>query len=526
MLTYSSQNQLSLFDFHSKFGTHLSPNNRWVKLANLLDWDRLLSIYSRSMSSKKGAPSINARVVLGALFIKHIEQKDDRGTIVMIQENPYMQYFLGLSSFTTEPVFDPSLFVHLRKRLNSVSLDQMNQIVIAEALKLEQSKNNGNKKSRRKDGNGGDDTTKEQKDPSPQNPNEQSKSTQTPNIGKLQMDATVADANIQYPTDLNLLNESREKLESIIDQLCTELKINKPRTYRRLARKAYLTIAKKKNKSRNEIRKGIKQQLGYVRRNLSHIEKILDQLPQPERPIGKTNYRYFLIIQELYRQQLEMYTEQKHQVEHRIVSIHQPHIRPIVRGKEKHKVEFGPKINVSLQQGYARLNDIEFEAYNESTRMIDQIEAYKQLNGCYPELIQVDQIYLTHANRKYLKEHNIAHTGKPLGRTPKEELTPYQKRKQRKQRNERNQIEGLFGQGKRAFGLNRILAKLPQTQISWIASTILVMNILKWSKDFFVPIYKYALNVSITTQSLIINIAKLHLYFNYSYFNRRFTFYN
>src|SRR5690606_22740120 len=135
------------------------------------------------------------------------------------------------------------------------------------------------------------------------------------------------------------------------------------------------------------------------------------------------------------------------------------------------------------------------EAYNESTQFIAQVEDYRKLNGCYPELVQTDEIYMTRANRAYLIERNIRHTGKPLGRKPKEDLTPYQKRKLKKERNERNQIEGKFGQGKRAYGLNRIMAKLPQTQESWIASILFVMNILKWSKDIFVRILNALLNI-------------------------------
>lgn len=489
MFTYKSQRQLSIFDFRTPFEQELSPDNRWVKLANLLDWDGLVAVYAKTMSCDHGAPGIDAHIVLGALIIKHIENKDDRGTIEAIQENPYMQYFLGLDGFTTEPVFDPSLFVYIRKRLGSGLLDQMNQMIITRALDLNSPKGSSQDKSANQKGKDNDDHTAD-------NDIVVSESTMPPtkktdnavaNKGKLQIDATVADVYIQYPTDLNLLNESREKSEAIIDRLSVALRLQrKPRTYRRIARKKYLNIAKKKNKSSKVIRRGIREQLGYLKRNLNSIDKLFEQHPMSENLLNKTDYRYLLVIRELHRQQLEMYSEKKHQIENRIVSIHQPHIRPIVRGKEKHKVEFGPKINASLQNGYARINDIQYEAYNESTRLIDTVENYKKLNSCYPELILTDKIYLTRANRAYLKEHNIRHTGKPLGRAPKEELTSYQKCKQRKEQNERNQIEGKFGQAKRAYGLNRIMAKLPETQESWIATILLVINILKWSKDIFV----------------------------------------
>ena len=93
---------------------------------------------------------------------------------------------------------------------------------------------------------------------------------------------------------------------------------------------------------------------------------------------------------------------------------------------------------------------------------------------------------MTRANRAYLKEHGIRHTGRPLGRKPKKEkLSRYQKEKQRKEKAERNQIEGKFGQGKAGYNLNKIKAKLESTHESWVASIVFVMNILKAMKDIF-----------------------------------------
>ena len=96
MFKYRSQKQLSIFDFHTDFESKLNPENRWVQLAKLLEWDKLADVYAKNFSSTMGAGSIDARIVIGALIIKHIEKKDDRGTLEAIQENPYMQYFLGL----------------------------------------------------------------------------------------------------------------------------------------------------------------------------------------------------------------------------------------------------------------------------------------------------------------------------------------------------------------------------------------------------------------------------------------------
>lgn len=464
MLNYTPQNQLDIFNFKTEFESKLDPNNRWVKMAKLLDWDKFAMIYGENFSTTMGAKGVNARVVIGALIIKHMEAKDDRGTIEAIKENPYMQFFLGFDHFSSEPVFDPSLFVHIRKRLGNEDFDKMNQIIIAKALNLNPQKENSDFEDDDKDDEDISDKPK--------------------NKGKLQLDATIADAHIKFPTDLSLLNDSREKSEEIIDKFCKELNVAKPRTYRREARKNWLNISKSKKKSKKQIQVGIKQQLNYLKRNLKHIDKLLDEHQLLLQCLDKKQYKYLLVIKDLYRQQLEMFQEKKHTIPNRIVNIHQPHIRPMVRGKQGKNVEFGAKLNASLQNGYTRIDQLDFEAFNEGVCMVEQIKNYKKLNGHYPELVQTDEIYMNRENRKFLKDNNIRHTGKPLGRKPKEDLNRYQKEKLKKERGERNHIEGKFGQGKTKYKLNNIMAKLAKTSESWIAAIIFVMNIIKLSKDY------------------------------------------
>ena len=77
------------------------------------------------------------------MIIKHKLRLDDRGTVEMIQENIYLQYFFGqLKCFTTAQVFDPSLFVYIRKRLGGNEFDAFNRLVIekSEELKPHQSR--------------------------------------------------------------------------------------------------------------------------------------------------------------------------------------------------------------------------------------------------------------------------------------------------------------------------------------------------------------------------------------------------
>ncbi len=485
MIRYKVANQMTIEEFKTPFQTKLNPENRWVRLSREMPWDEMAGIYYKSMSTDKGAPGIDARIVIGAIIIKHIERLDDRRTIAHISENPYMQYFLGLSNFTDEPVFDPSLFVRIRRRLGVDEFNAMTELIIK--LAMERSvKHTPAKKSKVKGNDKKEDKSTNEKQ------QKEAESEPKKNHGKLQMDATVANAYIKYPTDLDLLNDSREKSEELIDGLSAGLNLKtKPRTYRRVARRRYLLIAKKKNKSRKEIRKGIRQQLGYLGRNIKHIHNLLDEYQEKRKdfPLTRKTQKYFFVIQHVYDQQKQMYQNREHSCTHRIVSIHQPHVRPIVRGKAKANVEFGAKIGVSLVEGFGRIDTFSWEAYNESSDLKKQVENYEKNYGCYPELVQVDGIYLNRENRKWLKERNIRYTGKPLGRPPEIEQTKYQKQKSKKEKAERNQIEGKFGQGKNGYELGRIRARLSETSKSWIASIMFVMNLVKYKKVVWIMMW-------------------------------------
>jgi len=236
-----------------------------------------------------------------------------------------------------------------------------------------------------------------------------------PNSGKMIVDATCTPADITYPTDLKLLNEAREKTEKVIDvmhgsDIGTKMK---PRTYRQVARKDYLDVAKKKKPGYKKIRRAIGQQLQYLTRNLQTIETMVDNGRLGL--LDKRDYRNLLVLQELYRQQLWMYENRTHSISNRIVSISQPHVRPIVRGKAGSNVEFGAKISVSLINGFGYVDRINWESYNESGDLTMQIENYFRRFGCYPVAVLADQIYRTRENRNYCKEKGIRLSGPPLG---------------------------------------------------------------------------------------------------------------
>jgi len=190
-------------------------------------------------------------------------------------------------------------------------------------------------------------------------------------------------------------------------------------------------------------------------------------------------YHNFFVISEVYRQQLELYTENKRSIKDRIVSISQPHIRPIIRGKAGKNVEFGAKVSISLVDGFAFVDRLSFDAYNESEDLVKQVELYKERFGKYPKRILADQIYRNRENRRYCKENGIKLSGKPLGRPPKNGFSNEEKQSWKKDERERVLVEGKFGQVKRRFTLDRIMAKLANTARTVISIGFLLANLEK-----------------------------------------------
>ena len=118
MKYYSQYHSHELFELQESL-SGLSKSNRWVKLADNLPWDKIEQEYNKRLKNRhNGAGNKPARMVVGALIVKHVEGLSDEKTIQAIQENPYMQYLLGLPKFTEKPVFVPELFVQIRKRLD------------------------------------------------------------------------------------------------------------------------------------------------------------------------------------------------------------------------------------------------------------------------------------------------------------------------------------------------------------------------------------------------------------------------
>jgi transposase, IS5 family len=474
------QCQAGQSEFLLPFGGTLDPANRWVRLAQVVPWAVAESAYVGSLKGPRGQRALPARMALGTLIIQTRCGWTDRETVEQIRENPYLQYFLGFREFVQGVPFDASMLVHFRSRFGMELIGQINEALIAAHRDPAVPTTSATEQPCTAVASDDDDDSDDAGGSAPSaQPRVEPPSAAA---GTLIIDATCTPADITYPTDLKLVNHAREITEQVIDLLHAPLcgSEPKPRTYRRTARKLFLTAAKSKRLSRSGWRTAIGKQLRFLRRNFATISHLLTRPGVTLRLLPPALYGKLLVAAEIDRQQTLMYRERSHRVDERIVNLAQPHVRPIVRGKAGTPVEFGAKISASTAHGFATLDCLSWSAFNKSGDLSLQAERYRTRHGHYPATIHADAIYRTRANRRWCTDHGIRLAGPPLGRPPIDSSKAAALARQiRADECARVPIEGVFGVLKRRYGLDRVMAKLAHTSESVIAIAFLVLNLAK-----------------------------------------------
>ncbi len=437
-----SNGQISLSDFQQPMGMHLREDNRWVKKARIIPWDKIEAKYADLFPSTTGNVAKPLQLALGACLIQREYGYSDEEIVLQIQENPYLQYFCGYAGYDdSKPPFDPSSMVHFRKRLTPEILVEINEMVIQEAEKKDDQNDNNT--------NGGG------------------------NSGTMIVDATCAPSNIRYPQDVSLLNEARENAEKLLDVLHNPTDGKKPRTYRKRARKDYLKYVRCRKHTAKMTRKAIHKQLNYLKRDLTAIDGKLNQ----GKALNVRQMERLETIRKIYEQQKYMYDNHTHSVPDRIVSVSQPFVRPIVRGKAGKPVEFGIKLDISVSAGWTRLEYHSFDAYNEATKLQEMIENFHRREGHYPSRVLADKIYRNRENLSYCKEREIRLSGPALGRPKKDAFRD--KAQDYRDECERVEVERKFSLGKRKCGMGLVTAKLKETAEHMVALSILLLNLRK-----------------------------------------------
>jgi len=417
-MSYKSKDRMtgSLFKELLPFGGKLDMTNRWVRMHDLIPWIELEENYSKYFSHL-GRPGKDSQLINGLLIVKHWMVLSDEEVVKYFLESPYVQYFCGYDQFVTYKEVESSTLTRMRKRLGVKYFKKFEEEIfkILKSRKIIRGK-------------------------------------------ELMVDATACPANIAYPTDTGLIESARSWVVETIKRVrIIEGFKGKIRTYCRKARAVYLKFQKKRKKTAKEIRKAKKQLLQYTRRNMGQLKELLGKAVKIRRVFREQIEERIRVAEKIYEQQHMMLLENLKTIKDRIVSLHRPHIRPIVRGKNGRDVEFGPKISLSLVDGFLILDKYSTDAYNEGIFLKESIDLHRERFDRKPEVVITDKIYGNRENREMLAKEGIRASFIPLGRPSNQSKKHEQwvKQKQRK----RNAIEGKIGTSKEHYGLGRLRYK-------------------------------------------------------------------
>lgn len=407
------------------YGGQLDDNNIWIRLSKVVPWERLNELYNEHFKPKRRGKLKDFRLMMGLMIGGMVKGLSDREKLNYFYENPYFQYFCGMDTFVTptkKKVVHPSLLSKWRCRLGPDYYAGFEEAVTKVLRELKVIKTD-----------------------------------------ELMLDATVFESNITYPNDVKLMNTVREWCCKHILELKNRIDPTRHvRTYRRKAKQLHLNFQKKKKKSRKLIQKSKKQMAQYMNRNIKQLDALINEYI--EKGCHKKDLLSACWLAELqthiktgkqiYEQQWEMIKTKTHTVKDRIVSFHEPQVRPIVQGKEKAAAEFGPKAHLSYVDGFVFMDKLSFNAFSEKKELLPSLTMHHDRFGALPKRTLIDDGYSSRDNRTLLNERDIQHSLKHIGKP-----SPKQNAVKRALRKKRSEIEGAIGHIKIHWSLKTIIYK-------------------------------------------------------------------
>ena len=288
-------------------------------------------------------------------------------------------------------------------------------------------------------------------------------------------DATCYESAIRFPTDVKILWESVDWIYRQLKVIVKSLKGRMPRSKYEKQNSRYHSYCKKRKRKESETR--------VLKRSLLHLlDKLIEVLEETilvngsSLELSSVFHKRLSVIKKVLHQQTVRF--QGGEVKGLIVSIDKDYIRPIVRGKENKRVEFGAKVNTIQVDGINFIEHLSFDAFNEGIRIPQCINKHQRLLHKGVTLLAADRIYATNYNRKYCSSRNITTSFVRKGRASKNEAQIQQMRNLLN-REHSTRLEGSFGTEKQHYSLNKVKARAKHTEILWIVFGILTANAVR-----------------------------------------------
>jgi len=388
--------QISIFDFNNVLQVKLPEDNELVRMRKLIPWDELVELVFKRYSDF-GRPSRSVLLLLSLEILKRRFNLSDEDLFDRFKTDISFQFFCGFNSFEHgELPFTPSTMTKFRNRLDKATLDEIENIVVRSLIK------HIPKKRRH----------------------------------SIIPDSTCLPANITFPTDTKLLTKVIEKVVEVAKGVGIKV-IRGKRKIKNLIRSFNL----KRQKTFKEITK--------MRKKLVRVcKKLLLKVKSKVKGAAKSIVN---LAQTIVNQQDKRNKEKTNIIEDRIVSFHEPTVRPIKRGKDNAKCEFGKKIGFSvIGESLLVTAKIDNNNFDDRELVLAAIKKHKRITGRDPTEQIMDRGGDSKDNHDLLEKKGIKDG---IQRKGKQAHKPT--RSQVRQRRRRSVVEGKIGTAKQWYGLNR-----------------------------------------------------------------------
>ena len=260
--------------------------------------------------------------------------------------------------------------------------------------------------------------------------------------------------------------------------ICKSLKVRNIRSKYKPITQAYKSYQKSKKKTYKKTVRMKKRLLALLYKLLHFHDQLMDHMGCSPQDLPPTYGQRLKAIIGVCCQQDHLL--QGHKIADRMVSLDKPFLRPIVRGKERKRVEFGAKVHMIQIDGINFIEHFSFDAFNEATRLIPAVYTSRRYFGRITHL-GADNIYPTNKNRKYCSQNRITTSFVRKGKAGK-----YESHRQQMQailaKDRATRLEGSFGVEKNHYGLNRIRSRTLITEKLWIFFGIHTANLVRLVK--------------------------------------------
>ena len=442
MYTQESKNHQYSFTHDWFVVPKLDDNHELVKISKAIDWPALSDKLAQFYCPDNGRPAKPSRAKVGLLILKHLYRLSDDDLVDLIKRDLYAQYLCDVSFGEAVKFIHSTTLVKFRKKIGLSGIKLIEEEVL-----------NSLKRTKLLKGR------------------------------KLVCDTTVVPSNISYPTDISLLEKVRAKAVKYLEK-AKQFGADTFRTYKRTARKTFITYQKIRHHTIQSRRRTQKKILQFSKRNTAQLKNALEKISQKtdtslngikeevKEQFLKEAKRFLATASNIVEQQKNIY--KRLPVKERIVSVHQPHLRPMVRGKYPVEVEFGPKILLNLKNNFLFLEYLSFNNTSDSQLLDISLKGYQERFGNTPTQLAADRGFWSKDNYRLaenLKIKKIAIENK--GKSSYLKGKPFRERLRRL----RCSIEAKISLSKRKYGLDRIRYTMPQGEEMWVRLGLMAMNL-------------------------------------------------